>query len=158
MIGLAVLAVVLAIVGVVGCVVPVLPGVLFSFAAALAIFFTPYAAISVAMLASYGVLAAVVSLLDYLLPSYMSKRAGGSKTGQRGATLGMIVGLFAGPVGIIFGPFVGAVLGEMINDTSDLHRALKVGIGTFCSFLLGTGLKLILALTILWHIVIALIF
>ncbi|MBR2351747.1 MAG: DUF456 domain-containing protein [Alistipes sp.] len=158
MVGLAILAVVMAVVGAVGCVVPVLPGVMLSFGGLLCIYFTPYATISVATLVAYGVLTAVVSLLDYILPAYMTKRAGGSKAGQRGATVGALVGIFAGPVGVILGPFVGAVLGEFINDTSDFRRALKVGFGSFCSFLVGTGLKLVVAMAILWHIVAALIF
>ena len=94
-----------------------------------------------------------VSLADYFLPAWMTRRFGGSRAGSIGATIGIFVGFFAGPVGIILGPFVGAVIGELVNDRSDFAKALVVGFGSFLSFFVGTGIKLIVAVGILVHVV-----
>ena len=139
---LSVLAVLFAIIGCVGCIVPVLPGVALAYAGYVCLYFCSYSDISVAWLVVFGVLTAIVSVLDYLLPSYMTKKFGGSKAGERGAMAGVLGGFIFGPIGIIVGPFIGAVLGELINDGSDRQRALRSGLGSFLSFFVGTGIKL----------------
>ena len=80
----------------------------------------------------------------------MTKLSGGSKAGERGATAGLIVGMLLGSiVGAIIGPFVGAVIGELMQNPSDKSRAFKVGLGSFFSFIVGTGLKVILSFVML---------
>ena len=143
---LSVLAVLFGLVGCVGCIVPVLPGVMLAYAGYLCLYFCSYSEISVAWLVVFGVLTLIVSVLDYLLPSYMTKKFGGSKAGERGAMAGVLAGFLFGPIGIIVGPFVGAVLGELIFDNSDKQRALRSGFGSFLSFFVGTGIKLALSL------------
>lgn len=143
---LSVLAVLFGLVGCVGCIVPVLPGVALAYAGYLCLYFCSYSEISVAWLIVFGVLTLIVSVLDYLLPSYMTKKFGGSKAGERGAMAGVLGGFLFGPIGIIVGPFVGAVLGELIFDNSDKQRALRSGFGSFLSFFVGTGIKLALSL------------
>ena len=143
---LSVLAVLFGVVGCVGCIVPVLPGVALAYAGYLCLYFCSYSEISVAWLVVFGVLTAIVSVLDYLLPSYMTKKFGGSKAGERGAMAGVLCGFLFGPIGIIVGPFVGAVLGELIFDNSDKQRALRSGFGSFLSFFVDTGIKLALSL------------
>ena len=143
---LSVLAVLFGVVGCVGCIVPVLPGVALAYAGYLCLYFCSYSEISVAWLVVFGVLTLFVSVLDYLLPSYMTKKFGGSKAGERGAMAGVLGGFLFGPIGIIVGPFVGAVLGELIFDNSDKQRALRSGFGSFLSFFVGTGIKLALSL------------
>jgi len=143
---LSILAVLFGVVGCVGCVAPVLPGVALAYAGYLCLYFCSYSEISVAWLIVFGVLTLIVSVLDYLLPSYMTKKFGGSKAGERGAMAGVLGGFLFGPIGIIVGPFVGAVLGELIFDNSDKQRALRSGFGSFLSFFVGTGIKLALSL------------
>ena len=143
---LSILAVLFGVVGCVGCIVPVLPGVALAYAGYLCLYFCSYSEISVAWLVVFGVLTLIVSVLDYLLPSYMTKKFGGSKAGERGAMAGVLGGFLFGPIGIIVGPFVGAVLGELIFDNSDRQRALRSGFGSFLSFFVGTGIKLALSL------------
>ena len=143
---LSILAVLFGVVGCVGCVAPVLPGVALAYAGYLCLYFCTYSEISVAWLVVFGVLTLIVSVLDYLLPSYMTKKFGGSKAGERGAMAGVLGGFLFGPIGIIVGPFVGAVLGELIFDNSDKQRALRSGFGSFLSFFVGTGIKLALSL------------
>lgn len=143
---LSILAVLFGLVGCVGCIAPVLPGVALAYAGYLCLYFCSYSEISVAWLVVFGVLTLIVSVLDYLLPSYMTKKFGGSKAGERGAMAGVLGGFLFGPIGIIVGPFVGAVLGELIFDNSDKQRALRSGFGSFLSFFVGTGIKLALSL------------
>ena len=139
---LSVLAALFAVIGCVGCIVPVLPGVALAYAGYVCLYFCSYSEISVAWLVVFGVLTLIVSVLDYILPSYMTKKFGGSKAGERGAMAGVLGGFIFGPIGIIVGPFVGALLGELIYDSSDKQRALRSGIGSFLSFFVGTGIKL----------------
>ena len=143
---LSVLAVIFGIVGCVGCIVPVLPGVALAYAGYVCLYFCSYADISVAWLVVFGVLTLIVSVLDYILPSYMTKKFGGSKAGERGAMAGVLGGFIFGPIGIIVGPFIGAMLGELIYDGSDKQRAFRSGLGSFLSFFVGTGIKLAVSL------------
>ena len=59
---------------------------------------------------------------------------GGSKYGMRGATVGLIIGLFLGPVGLIIGTLIGAFVGEMIYK-DDINYAIKAGFGSLLGFL-----------------------
>ena len=59
---------------------------------------------------------------------------------------------FFPPVGIILGPFFGAVLGELLNDRRDAGKAFLVGIGSFLSFVVGTGIKLAAAIGMFVHV------
>ena len=143
---LSILAIIFGVVGCIGCIVPVLPGVALAYAAYVCLYFCSDAEISVAWLVVFGVLTAIVSVLDYLLPSYMTKKFGGSKAGERGAMAGVLGGFLFGPIGIIVGPFIGAMLGELIYDGSDKQRAFRSGLGSFLSFFVGTGIKLAVSL------------
>lgn len=150
---LSILAVALVIVGIIGCIVPILPGVVLAGAGLVCSYFCSFSQITTSALWVYLALTVVVSIADYLLPAYMTKLSGGSRAGQRGATVGLVVGMLAGSVvGAIIGPFIGAIIGEMVHDDSDAKRAIKVGIGSFLSFLVGTGLKLILSFAMLFKI------
>jgi uncharacterized protein YqgC (DUF456 family) len=57
-----------------------------------------------------------------------------------------------GPLGIILGPFIGAVLGEMLKQNQPLEKAIVVGAGSMLSFFVGTGLKLIVGGFMLYYI------
>ena len=151
---LSILAVLFGVVGCVGCIVPVLPGVMLAYAGYLSLYFCSYSTISLAWLVVFGVLTLAVSLLDYLLPSYMTRKFGGTKAGERGAMAGVIAGMFFGPIGIIVAPFIGAVVAELIYDSSDKERAFKSGFGSFLSFFVGTGIKLALSMWMTIRIVV----
>ena len=53
---------------------------------------------------------------------------------------------------IILGPFAGAVLGELLNDRSDVPKAFLVGFGSFLAFVVGTGVKLAASAGMLIHV------
>lgn len=139
---LIILAVICALVGVIGCILPALPG-------------TPVCFLGL-LLAHWGgnemtqkvlVMAAVitifVSVADYYLPIWFTKRFGGSKQATRGSMIGIVAGLFFMPWGIILGPFFGAFVGELLNEGSDKNKAFRVAFGSFAAFFFGTGLKLV---------------
>lgn len=143
---LAIIAFLLSLVGIIGCIVPVLPGLLLNFLALVGLYFTSYAEIDLTSLIIWLVVVGIVSLADFFLPALMTRKFGGSKAGEWGATIGVFAGLFLFPPwGIILGPFFGAVLGEMSRKSGTPDQALKSGFGSFLAFFVGTGIKLIVA-------------
>ena len=65
-----------------------------------------------------------------------------------GAAVGTVVGLFFGIIGLLLGPFVGAVLGELIAG-SNLQRSTVVGVGAWLGFLFGTVARIAVCFTML---------
>ena len=65
----------------------------------------------------------------------------------------MIIGLFVfPPFGIIIGPFVGALIGELIDNKNVVH-AFKIAMISFFAFIFTTGLKLIISGLVLYKII-----
>lgn len=84
------------------------------------------------------ILLAVISIgLDYLATLYGAKRMGATWRGLVGAMLGGIVGLFFSLPGIILGPFIGAVLLEMLGGRNS-RQAFRAGTGTLLGLIAGT--------------------
>lgn len=149
---LSIIALLCGIIGIIGSIMPILPGVALSYIGMLCAYFTSASTITTPMLWVWGIVTVAVCVMDYILPAYFSKMFGASKAGMTGATLGVFAGVFMGPIGIVFGPFAGAVLGEMLNQNRTLGEAIKVGFGSFLSFLVGTGIKLIVATIVTYYI------
>ena len=139
---LSIMAVLLGIGGIIGSVVPIIPGVILSFAGLLCAFFNSESSMSPIVVWIWLAISVVVSIVDYFLPGYLTKIFGGSRAAVIGATIGLVVGLFFTPVGMIAGTFFGAVIGELIHDSTNPGRALVAGIGSFLSFIVGIGIKL----------------
>lgn len=152
-IALSVAAFLLSIAGIVGCIVPALPGVVLSYAGLLCAYFTSYSHMSATAVWIWLAVTVAVSVADYFLPAWMTRRFGGSRSGAIGATIGVFAGFFLfPPLGIILGPFAGAVLGELIHDKEDVNKALKVGFGSFMAFIVGTGIKIAASVGIFIHV------
>lgn len=145
----------LLLLGFLGTFVPVLPGAPLAWAGLLAAYFSEYNDISILCLVITAVIAVVVSVVDNIFPVAMTKKFGGSKYATTGATIGLIIGFFTGPWGIILGPFFGALVGEWINKEGREEGVLKAAFGAFMGFLLGTGLKMIAVLGFIWVFVIS---
>lgn len=133
--------IILMLTGIIGCLVPVLPGPPLSYAGLLLLHFSRFGQFSQTVLITLGAITLAVTLLDYLVPVWGTRKLGGSKYGTRGATVGLVIGLFLGPVGIIAGPFIGAFVGEMIFK-DEVKYALKAALGSLIGFMAGIGLKL----------------
>jgi uncharacterized protein YqgC (DUF456 family) len=138
---LLILAVILMVIGIIGCLVPVLPGPPISYLGLILLHITRFGQFSTNVLISLAIVTIVVTIIDYVVPLWGTKKFGGSKYGIRGAAVGLVIGLFLGPVGIIIGPFIGAIVGELIFK-DDIGYALKAGLGSLLGFLTGVGLKL----------------
>ena len=81
-----------------------------------------------------------------------------SKAGVWGSTIGLIVGILILPmlgivlgpfglIGILAGPFFGALIGELIHG-QESEKALVAAIGSFIGFLAGTMMKLATSIVI----------
>ena len=70
-----------------------------------------------------------------------AKWSGASKAGLWGAIIGSICGLPLGLVGLVLGPFVGAVVGELLANQG-VWRAGKIGLATLLGLAIGTAGKL----------------
>ncbi len=133
--------IILMILGIIGCLVPVLPGPTLSYLGLLFLHFSHFGQFSKSTLIILGIIAVAVTMLDFIVPVWGTKKFGGSKYGTRGAGIGLVIGLFLGPMGIVIGPFIGAFVGEMIFK-DDIHYAIRAGFGSLIGFLTGVGLKL----------------
>jgi len=138
--------------GIIGCLAPILPGPPISFLGLILLHLSRFGHFSSPALITFGTIAVIVTILDYIVPIWGTKRFGGSKYGTRGATVGLIVGLFLGPLGVIIGPLLGAFIGEMIFK-DDLNYALKAGFGSLLGFLSGIGLKLAASLIMTFYFI-----
>ena len=123
------------IVGFIGTVVPILPGAPLAWLGLLISYFSRYTNSSPILLMVTGVVAIAVSVLDNFFPVLMTKQSGG----------------------IIFGPFLGAFVGEIIHDSSDMKHVFESALGCFKGFLLGTGMKMMATGAFIWVFIITLV-
>ncbi|MBI9068069.1 MAG: DUF456 domain-containing protein [Salinivirgaceae bacterium] len=135
------LGITLIVIGLIGCIIPVIPGPPLSFLGMLSLEYTRWGNFDSDLLWTFGLIALVVTVLDYIVPIWGTKKFGGSKAGIWGASIGLLIGLFLGPLGIIFGPFVGAFIGELTQNTES-NKALLAALGSFVGLLTGILLKL----------------
>lgn len=150
---LIIIAIVCGIVGLAGSILPALPGAPLSFAGLIALLFCQGADISSTALWISGIFLAIVSILDYIAPIWLTNVSGGSKQATRGSVAGMIAGLFFFPPwGLIIGPFIGAFVGELMAHATT-SKALKVAMMSFVGFLLTTGMKIIYSGVLLFMII-----
>jgi len=145
----------LLVVGLVSCVLPPLPGPPIAFGALILAFtrLKKTADLPLWLLVTYAVIIIIISVIDYLIPVWSTQKFGGTKAGIRGCFIGIVVGIILSPFGgfsIVACPFLGALLGELI-DGQDFLTAIKSGIGSFVGFLLTSGIKIILVLMICYH-------
>ncbi|MCB0805416.1 MAG: DUF456 family protein [Bacteroidales bacterium] len=130
------------IVGIIGCVLPILPGQIFSWASLLILQLTQNPPFTVKFLVTWALITAAVTVLDNVVPIWGTKKLGGSKKGIWGATIGLIIGIFFfPPLGLIIGPFLGAFTGELLAG-KDTNTAFRSGLGSFLGFVAGTFMKL----------------
>ena len=144
------------LIGFAGCILPMLPGAPLSYAGLLLLHFTDRVQFSTSQLLVWLVVVIVVQVLDYVVPLLGARYSGGSRWGTRGCLVGTIVGLFFMPWGIVLGPFLGAVAGELLGGRRT-SEALRSGLGSLAGFLLGTVLKCAVCGYFIWVFVTALV-
>lgn len=141
-IALLVLAGLCMLVGIAGCIIPGLPGTPVAYLGLWIAQATERVDFSWRMLLVWGVVTVVVSVLDYVVPAWGTKKFGGTRFGVWGSTIGVFVGLFFGAAGVVIGPLAGAVLGELLGGKA-VAEAFRAGWGSFVGLLCGTVLKLV---------------
>ncbi|HJZ40790.1 MAG TPA: DUF456 domain-containing protein [Bacteroidales bacterium] len=149
---LVVLGTLSILIGVIGSIVPGLPGPPLSYLGLLLLHWTRFADFSFNMLAIWAMIVLVVSVLDYVVPIWGTRKFGGTRAGVRGSTIGLIIGVILLPMlgivlgpfglfGILGGPFIGAWIGEKYAGQNQ-DKAFRAAIGSFMGFLAGTFMKL----------------
>lgn len=139
------IAAILVLAGVLGTVLPVLPGALLVFAGLfLAAWAQDFTRVGMWGLAIIGALMALSFAVDLIASMLGAKRVGASPKALIGAAVGGMAGLFFGLPGILLGPFIGAVLGELIAR-GGFAQAARVGVGTWLGLLVAAVAKLVIA-------------
>lgn len=141
-----VLGLLFVLVGILGSFLPVLPGPPLSWLGLLMLYLTKSVPDNWWVLGISLFLTLLVTVLDYVVPAMGTKKFGGTKAGMWGTVIGLLVALFVpvfGPFGIIIWPFIGALVGELLNKANQ-KTALKAAFGSFLGFLTGTFMKLVL--------------
>ena len=153
-----VLALLLVGIGIAGSVLPALPGVPFVFLGLLlAAWAGDFEQVGPFPLVVLGLLTLLSFVIDLAATALGAKRVGATKLAVVGAALGTLAGLFLGLPGLILGPFVGAVAGELMSH-GQVQQATRAGIATWVGLLFGTLAKLALVFTMLGLFALAYIF
>ena len=135
------LAAILVLVGLVGVVVPALPGTVLIFAGLLlAAWADGFARVGVVTIVIIGIIGAASYGVDFAAAALGAKKLGASTRAMAGAGLGTLFGLFLGLPGLILGPFIGAVLGELTVQR-DWKKAGNAGVAAWIGFAIGTAVK-----------------
>ena len=139
------------LIGILGSFLPALPGPPVSWVGLFLLYLTKAIPNDWVVLGITLVIAIIVFALDYIIPAVGTKKFGGTKSGMIGTLIGLLIALIFpifGIFGIIIWPFVGALVGELINK-ADSKTALKAAFGSFIGFLTGTFLKFVVTMVYL---------
>jgi len=131
-----------------GSFLPIIPGPACSWLGLLVLHLTQSVPQNISFLIITFAIALVIFLLETLLPLWGTKKLGGTRMGIIGSGMGLLIGFFFGPIGLILGPFVGALAGEL-TQSSDMRKVLQAAFGSLVGFLAGTMMKFTLALVYL---------
>jgi uncharacterized protein YqgC (DUF456 family) len=143
-------------VGIAGLVLPVLPGAVLIVGGAIAVAWAEdFTRVGWPTIAAAIVLGVLILAVDFVASLLGARAFGASRWAVIGAGVGVVVGLFLGPVGIVLGPAVGAIAFEYARNP-DLRRASKAGLGAFLGFVLGSAVKLALGFAIAGLVLVAL--
>jgi uncharacterized protein len=139
------LAIALIVLGLIGIVMPALPGTWLIFGGlVLGAWADGFTRVGVWTLVVIGLIAAASYAVDFVAAALGARRLGASRRAMVGAALGTLGGLFLGLPGLIVGPFIGAVLGELTMHR-DWKKAGRAGVAAWIGFAIGTAVKVGLA-------------
>ena len=156
-------AILVLIIGLIGDIIPGIPGTPVSYLALLLVHWTDKVSYPQQFLVLTGLICVLITVLDYVVPVWGTKRFGGTKAGTRGSTIGLIIGILVLPalgiilgpfgiLGILGGPFFGAYIGEKMGGTPD-DKAWRSAFGSFIGFLAGTFMKITYTCVIGFYVV-----
>lgn len=143
------IAVLLVLAGLAGLILPAIPGAPLIFLGLIvAAWADDFAYVGPWTIAVLAVLTLLSLGVDLWATVFGAKKFGASKRALVGAAVGALAGLFLGVPGVLFGPFIGAVLGE-ISARKNLEQATRAGFGATLGLVLGAAVKLALGLTMI---------
>ena len=157
---ISIIAIMAGIIGIAGSILPGLPGPPVSWVGLLILYIWGNGVngagepLSLVALIVWGVVVVAVTVIDYIVPPLLTKKMGGSRYAEKGSLYGMIFGIIFTPVGMILGSFLGALIAELAIAKKNLDEVLNAAVGSFLGFILGTGIKTICAVLILWQIIV----
>ncbi|MDD6253564.1 MAG: DUF456 domain-containing protein [Candidatus Cryptobacteroides sp.] len=156
---ISILAVLAGIIGIIGSIVPALPGPPISWIGLLLMYLWGGTngngePMSTSTLLIWLGVTTLVTLLDYIVPAWFTKLTGGSRYAGWGAAIGLVIGIFLPPVGIVLGTLAGAFIAELVFADKDVWSSAKSALGAFAGFILGTGAKLLCCGLMLWQIIV----
>lgn len=140
--------------GFVGIVFPALPGtILIAVGFAVYGLITDFDSLSLWFFVGQGMLILLSYLVDFLATAWGVRKFGGSKAAAWGAALGALAVFVIGPIGILVGPLLGAIIGELLMG-EQVKQAFHSGIGSFLGFISGVLLNMLIAgIMVTWFIV-----
>ncbi|BAD40722.1 conserved hypothetical protein [Symbiobacterium thermophilum IAM 14863] len=140
------IAVVVMLAGVVGTLIPALPGLPIVFLAMLGYAVVDgFRDITPGFLAVALLVVAATQVAEHYARAWGAKRFGAGRAGAWGAVIGSIVGLFFMPLGLLLGPFLGALLFELVAGRSG-SEAVKAGFGGLVGVLGSVVVNVVVAL------------
>ena len=126
--------------GLIGSFLPVVPGPPLSYLGLLTLQLTSSHPFSLSFFIIWALVVVALMVLDNVIPAYGAKKFGGSVYGIWGCMLGMGIGIFFPPLGLVLGPLAGAFLGELVGGKKS-EQAFRSAWGSFVGFLTSTVLK-----------------
>ncbi len=132
----------LVVAGFVGMVMPPLPGPLLVLGGLLmAAWAEDFSHVGLATLLFLSLLCVLAMVLDFIAGAMGAKRYGASGAAIAGSLIGAIAGIFFAPLGLLIGPFAGAMAGELLSGR-ELAQAGRSGWGATLGMLFGVIAKL----------------
>lgn len=140
--------------GLAGSVFPAIPGVILVWIGMLLFFITDNAdRLSLLFIFIQGVMALSTYAADYIITIWGVKRFKGSRVAAWGAVLGSLMIFVLGPLGLVLGPLVGAVAGDLLAGR-EIKQAFKSGFGSFLGFIFAMMYRIVVCgIMISWFVI-----
>jgi uncharacterized protein len=147
----AIIGLLLMLFGLAGLIVPFIPGGVPAAWLGLFIFAigTGFERISILTTVILFLIMLLTIAFDFFAPMLIGGKVKASKWGCLGSLFGSFLGIFVfGIWGIILGPFVGTVFGELLSGRK-YSQSLRIGFGTVLGIIIGGILKIIVVIAMI---------
>jgi len=146
------------VVGALGTVIPAVPGAALVFVSVLIHKVLLPETFSWATLVVLGVLTGLSWAVDFFGGAVIGSKLGNATPqGLIGATVGGLFGIPFGLPGLILGPFIGAVAGDLYANRRKISELVRSGVGATFGFFASLILRVVLLATMVTVIVFAII-
>lgn len=148
------LSIPLILAGLAGAVFPAVPGVILVWVGMFVFFIADNAdRLSWSFLLIQGLMALSTYAADYIITIWGVKKFKGSKAAAWGAVLGSLLIFILGPLGLILGPLIGAVAGDLVAGR-EIRQALRSGFGSFLGFIFAMMNRIVVCgIMISWFVI-----